>query len=174
MDMLCRTAQVVPANFHGALPPKGNCVAITFDDAFESVSRNALPELARRSFHSTIFVPVGVIGQVQSWFVDDASLTFKEAVMTAIRLKLLSPSLVTLGSHSINHLHLPELDSKEASNEIKKSRLNLTRIIGRKVTYLLFRMKLKMNLRLKYVSRQVKNTCLPVDWPVSTPKALMS
>src|SRR5262249_49799020 len=91
MDVLCRKAQVVPANFHGTLPPKGNCVAITFDDAFESVSRNALPELARRSFHSTIFVPVGVIGQVPGWFVDDASLTFEEAVMTAIQLKSLSP-----------------------------------------------------------------------------------
>ena len=39
---------------------------------------NALPELARRSFHATIFVPAAVIGRAPKWPADDPSMTFEE------------------------------------------------------------------------------------------------
>jgi peptidoglycan/xylan/chitin deacetylase (PgdA/CDA1 family) len=138
VDMLCRTAHVIPANFNGKLPSQKNCAAITFDDAFESVVRNGLPELARRSFHSTIFVPVGLIGQVPNWFADDASVTFEEPVMTAVRLKSLSSSLVALGSHSFNHLNLSQLDSERARYEIDDSRHRLAKLTDREVDLFAF------------------------------------
>ena len=62
MELLQRRACVLSASYRGDLPSKKKCVAITFDDAFQSVLENALPELAARSFHSTIFVPVGLVG----------------------------------------------------------------------------------------------------------------
>jgi len=138
MDMLCRTAHVVPANFEGKLPSKRSSVAITFDDAFESVARNALPELARRSLHSTIFVPVGLIGQVPNWFVDEATAIFEEPVMTTCQLKALPPSLVILGSHSVNHLHLSQIDTEQAKYEINESRRTLARLIERDVDLFAF------------------------------------
>ena len=67
MQTLQRTACVVPASYRGALPAGTRHVAITFDDAFVSVSENAIPELLVRSFHSTIFVPTGYVGRQPSW-----------------------------------------------------------------------------------------------------------
>lgn len=138
MDMLRRTAHVVSADFEGKLPSKSDSIAITFDDAFESVARNALPELARRSFHSTIFVPVGLIGKVPNWFAEQAAAIFDEPVMTTCQLKALPPSLVTLGSHSTNHLHISQISAKQAEYELGESRQTLAKLIERDVDLFAF------------------------------------
>ena len=72
MDTLHRRARILPASHRGELPSGRKCVAITFDDAFTSILENALPELARHSFHSTIFVPVGWIGRTPGWVMKDS------------------------------------------------------------------------------------------------------
>src|ERR1700681_3334394 len=72
MDAPRRGAYILPASFRGELPSGRKCVAITFDDAFTSVAENALPELARHSLHSTIFVPVGWIGRTPGWVMEDS------------------------------------------------------------------------------------------------------
>ena len=138
MNMLSRIAHVVPADFQGALATKQVNVAITFDDAFVSVAENAFPELVRRSFHTTIFVPAGLIGRAPNWAVDDPSMTFEEVVMTAEQLKALSPTVVTIGSHGLHHSFLSKIDTAEAKYELERSREVLEEITGRKVDLLAF------------------------------------
>lgn len=69
-------------------------VAITFDDAFRSVWKTALPELTRRHYPFTVFVNTGAIGghDFMSW--------------NQLR-KLAANPAVQIANHSANHQHLP-------------------------------------------------------------------
>jgi peptidoglycan/xylan/chitin deacetylase (PgdA/CDA1 family) len=141
MDALHRGAWVLPASYRGELPSGRKCVAITFDDAFISVAENALPELARHSLHSTIFVPVGWIGRTPGWVMKngepapaaDANPELTEVVMSSEQLNALSASLVSLESHSVTHPSMLELDAKQARREIDDSRRRLAELSGREV-----------------------------------------
>ena len=125
LELLRHKAQVWPSFYRGSLRLDKQNVAITFDDAYVSVADNALPELAARGFHSTIFVPVGSLGSHPSWFMESNSFESDEIVMSAELLASLPSSLVTLGSHSITHPHLSRIDLDEARNEIEGSRQRL-------------------------------------------------
>ena len=88
MDALQRRAKIVPASYRGRLASGKKHVAITFDDALESLIENALPELLARGFDAMIFVPVGSIGSRPSWKTypgDD--FDGSDIVMTAEQLK---------------------------------------------------------------------------------------
>ena len=141
MDALHRGACILPASYRGELPSGKKCVAITFDDAFISVAENALPELARHSLHSTIFVPVGWIGRTPGWVMEDsepapaadANPELTEVVMSSEQLNALSASLVSLESHSVTHPSMLQLDTKRARSEIEDSRHRLAELSGREI-----------------------------------------
>jgi peptidoglycan/xylan/chitin deacetylase (PgdA/CDA1 family) len=125
----------------GELPSGRKCVAITFDDAFTSVAENALPELARHSLHSTIFVPVGWIGRTPGWVMEDnepalaavVNPELTEVVISSEQLNALSASLVSLESHSVTHPSMLKLDTKQARREIEDSRHRLAELSGREI-----------------------------------------
>ncbi|MBH5398261.1 polysaccharide deacetylase family protein [Bradyrhizobium sp. CNPSo 4010] len=100
-------------------------MAITFDDAYVSVAENALPELVARSFHSTIFVPVGALGAHPTWPIEHGSPDANEKVMSAEQIAKLPSLLVTLGSHSKTHPRLSRLSAGDAREEIAGSRAKL-------------------------------------------------
>ena len=141
MDALRRGACILPASYRGELPSGRKCVAITFDDAFISVAENALPELARHSFHSTIFVPVGWIGRTPGWVMKKSEPALAaavnpeltEVVMSSEQLNALSASLVALESHSLTHPSMLELDTQRARKEIEDSRHRLSELSGREI-----------------------------------------
>ncbi|MCK1518903.1 MULTISPECIES: polysaccharide deacetylase family protein [unclassified Bradyrhizobium] len=137
MGALHRRAHVLPASYRGELPSGKKCVAITFDDALVSVAANALPELAIRSFHSTIFVPVDWIGRVPGWAMKKsehaAAAEQAEAVMSSDQLRALDSSLVSLGSHSLTHRSMVEVSITHAQKEIEHSRHRLAELSGREV-----------------------------------------
>jgi peptidoglycan/xylan/chitin deacetylase (PgdA/CDA1 family) len=138
MASLHRAARVSPAFYRGSLPLGKQNVAITFDDAYVSVAENALPELARRGFHSTVFVPVGSLGARPSWKMENGSLDSTEIVMPAEQIASLPSSLVTLGSHSITHPHLSRMQSEDAQKEIEDSRDQLHKLARQDVRLFAF------------------------------------
>ena len=111
------------------LSPKGPNVAITFDDAFLSVAENALPELSALALPCMIFVPAGFMGMTPSWGVEDPNSTFREQVMNRSLLAAMSPTLVKLGSHSMSHPHLSELNAISLQVELKSSREELQDVV---------------------------------------------
>jgi peptidoglycan/xylan/chitin deacetylase (PgdA/CDA1 family) len=141
MNTLRRNAGILPASYRGELPSGKKPVAITFDDAFMSVAEIAVPELAKHLFHSTIFVPVDWIGRTPGWLMEESEFTpttggnprLTEVVMSIEQLKSLSTSLVTLGSHSLTHPSMLDLDTKSARSEIEGSRHRLAELTGREV-----------------------------------------
>jgi peptidoglycan/xylan/chitin deacetylase (PgdA/CDA1 family) len=138
MKAISRAGKVLPAHYVGPLEPGRRHVAITFDDAFESVADNAVPELVKHSFPATIFVPSGVMGRSPDWDMELNHAERTEVVMTAQKLQTLPADLITLGSHSITHPRLPELSDADLKDELFNSRRQLEATLDRPVQFLAF------------------------------------
>jgi peptidoglycan/xylan/chitin deacetylase (PgdA/CDA1 family) len=137
MQVLARRATVVRAAHRDTLAPGEHHVAITFDDALDSVAENAVPELVRHSLHATVFVPVDIVGRPPEWKLEGNGVNGRETVMSADELRSL-PGLVELGSHSRTHPHLPELDDGRLREETAGSRQALEELVGAPVTLFAF------------------------------------
>ena len=130
MRQLAGWARVVRADWTGdGIAGDRPTVAITFDDAFDSVLDRALPILAEHGFPCTIFVPTGHVGQLPSWDVD-AAIAPDDRVASADRLARLDSDLVTLGSHTETHPHLPSLPPDAIRRELTRSTDYLTALTG--------------------------------------------
>ncbi len=96
-------------------PPDGRwAIAITFDDALESVAV-AADELVRRQIPATVFVPTGSVGVMPAWPGGDR---YREAVLTADQLSAMPEEWIEMGGHSRNHRVLTELDGPDLRGEI--------------------------------------------------------
>ena len=141
MHQLSRWARVVSADWD--CNPEGehrhdrNNVAVSFDDAFESVIDNALPVLARYGFPCTIFVPTGYLGQPPTWAME-SDTDRSERVVSAERLSRLDRKLVTIGSHSVTHPHMTALPYEAVCRELTDSRRELATITGSEISLFAF------------------------------------
>ncbi len=81
------------------LPDK--TVVITFDDAYSSIYKNALPLLKKHNFPFTIFVNTKAVDKRQS------------RTMTWEQLKKIGDQGTTLANHTVHHNHLVERNSDE-------------------------------------------------------------
>ncbi|PLW82255.1 polysaccharide deacetylase [Kineobactrum sediminis] len=106
-----------------------NAVAITFDDAYESVYSNAYPELASRSMPFTVFVATEPLDKGYDGFMRWQDMAAMDA------------DLADFGAHSVSHKHLLALDPKErprawlrrARDEIVDSAARIVAELGRPV-----------------------------------------
>jgi peptidoglycan/xylan/chitin deacetylase (PgdA/CDA1 family) len=141
MDLLLRVA--VPVGLErvaceeAAVRPR-RLVVVTFDDAFHSVFRNGLPELAERGIPSAVFVPSGHLGRRPGWITDPSHEGFGERVMLPEEVTRCRSELVTIGSHTVSHRDLRLLDEQEARKEMAGSRRDLESLIGNQVRLLAF------------------------------------
>ena len=83
------------AGVYGGEGVPDNAVAITFDDAYESVHREALPELESRNMPFTVFVATRAVDRGYAGSLSWAQLREMKA-----------SGLVTFGAHSVTHDHL--------------------------------------------------------------------
>jgi peptidoglycan/xylan/chitin deacetylase (PgdA/CDA1 family) len=126
MDELLKRASPFPAGSPQARRSEGKNVAVTFDDGFRSVVENAVPELTKRNIPFTVFVPSGCLGERPSWVRDPAHRFWEERVLSAAELRgLATVPLATLGSHSVTHPNLMEVDAEHAEQELVDSRADL-------------------------------------------------
>ena len=113
-------------------------VAITFDDGFQCLLENAIPELKLRNIPTTIFIPSGNLGMNPVWIDNKKDRNHSEPIITAEQLKTLSEDLITIGSHCVTHPNLTLIGEKKAKEELVKSKMDLEKITGRKVNILAF------------------------------------
>src|SRR5689334_13380868 len=92
-------------------------VAITFDDAPLGVLEHAAPILAAHHAPATVFVVTGVVG-VEPPFWPGAQRTLSVDELRA----LTASGLVTLGSHTANHVSLPDVPADDRTRELASSR----------------------------------------------------
>jgi peptidoglycan/xylan/chitin deacetylase (PgdA/CDA1 family) len=126
---------VVPPNWQEDTAEHANYVAVTFDDAFESVVKNALPIMEKYGFQATIFVPSGCLGQQAPWTMD-TDVDRNERVASSGQLRALSKRHVIIGSHTITHPRLTTLGNDALSRELVQSRNDLNVLTGHNVNSL--------------------------------------
>ncbi|HJT71378.1 MAG TPA: polysaccharide deacetylase family protein [Terriglobales bacterium] len=132
MDILNRWTKAIRADRRAALQAGKRYSIVTFDDAFESVFRNALPELEKRGIPATVFVIAGVMGRTTGWE------GYPERTMTPDEIKGMRSDLVMIGSHTLNHSPLCSLSEPEVKTEISESRKRLEELLHRKITLFSF------------------------------------
>jgi peptidoglycan/xylan/chitin deacetylase (PgdA/CDA1 family) len=101
-------------------------VAVTFDDGFENFLTQALPELEKRKIPATVFVIADGMNR------EFGSAAYAERLLSLEQVLSL-PSLVTIGSHTVSHPLLTQLDESEARREIRESRMKLEAMLDRPV-----------------------------------------
>jgi len=128
----------VGAKFTDAVldPPAPKTLAVTFDDAYDSVRLRAAPVLAELGLPGTVFVPTDWPGRgLMQWpGIDQWTATpFKQELtpMSWEDLRVLSAADWEVGSHTCSHPHLPQLDADSIGHELSESRAVCQRQLGR-------------------------------------------
>ena len=116
--------------------PPSPSVAVTFDDAFQSVLDHALPILERHGIPATIFVPTGHMGGDAAWIHSADARRRLGPVASADALRALDPRRVRIGSHTVTHPRLAGLDDIRLHAELTTSKATLERITGGRIAML--------------------------------------
>ncbi len=96
-------------------------VAITFDDGSETDILYAAPILHELGFGATFYITSGWSG--------------RPGYLAAPQLRELSDLGFEIGSHSMNHLYLTDLDDSGLQREIGDSKASLERVVGKPVEH---------------------------------------
>lgn len=107
-------------------------VLITFDDGYADAIRWAVPILARHRFSATFFIVAGLAGGSSRWLLADRGVELALADWAVLRG--LVDAGHALGSHSLTHPRLPDLDDDACRRELAESRTLIEDRIGRAVS----------------------------------------
>ena len=131
-----------PAGLNEAATGAPRRLHLTFDDAYVSVGR-VLPTLERLGVRSTLFVCSGYADEGRPLDVpelaDDAAAVPDElATMAWDELAEWAGRGVDIGSHTVTHPHLTELDDADLDRELRESRERIEERLGRPCPYLAY------------------------------------
>lgn len=112
-------------------------LAITFDDGFCSVFDRARPIMEDLGIPGTVFVPAGLIGQpgpmrwpgIDKWL--GTEFENELTPMTWDQLRTLQDAGWEVGSHTVSHPRLTELDDEALADQLVNSRERCSRELGR-------------------------------------------
>jgi len=126
-------------------------IVITFDDGYENVYTNAYEVLKRIGFKFNFFIISGWLG---------------DPYVTSEQLKELSNGeYVEIGSHTVSHVKLDELDYKEQEKQLKESKEILEKLLNKKINTIAYPYGSYNKDTLKIVSKYY-------DYAVSTKPGL--
>jgi len=131
MTLVAKHARPVALTDLNHLAAGSHSVAITFDDALESVVTNAVPVLLQLNIPATVFAVTDVLGTTPAW--GKWYYSPDERVMSTEQLCSL-PKLICVGSHSLTHPDLAVVSAEVADREITHSREKLESLVQRPVT----------------------------------------
>ncbi len=113
------------------LPDKA--VHITFDDGFVGVLEHAWPFLQEHNIPSTLFALPGMSGHTNTWMWQRGLP--RRALLSAHQLRMLAGEGLIIGSHTLSHVHLPEISPQLAKQEIVRSKLVLEELLGNEILH---------------------------------------
>jgi peptidoglycan/xylan/chitin deacetylase (PgdA/CDA1 family) len=133
MEMLLRQAKIVHADIEFLPEQGGHYVAITFDDGYDDIVENALPELSKRGMPSTIFIITEFLGRKRDWEHRGGEDTSEVSLMSLEKLQKLPSDLIRIGSHTMTHAFLPRMEPGKLREELTGSRVKLEKLLNREV-----------------------------------------
>ncbi len=117
----------------GAAICPDNCVVVTFDDGFASTVSNVLPILAKYQIPATMFVVADRVDGENDWMYSRGFP--RRDILSHAQLMELKREGICIGSHTLTHPRLPELDVGQLTDELRDSRLRLEEQLGDTVDY---------------------------------------
>lgn len=115
------------AMISGDEPIDGRYICITFDDGFKNWIENALPILVEADAVAAFFVAAGFIGtdpvedaERLLGFYDDGTRLME--FLNWDDCRRMAEAGMTVGSHSVGHVHLMDLDDAGAERELLQSK----------------------------------------------------
>jgi len=116
------------ASANGSVVATPQHVVITFDDGFQNTLEHALEPLRENQFRAIQFIVAGRIGQHNVWDVPDGEVP--AALMDVREIRQWLAAGHQIGSHSLTHPHLAQVDLKLAREEICASKKLLEDTFG--------------------------------------------
>ncbi|MFJ1301536.1 polysaccharide deacetylase family protein [Pseudomonadota bacterium AL_CKDN230030165-1A_HGKHYDSX7] len=111
---------------------QGKVFGITFDDGYRNVLENAAPVLAECGFTGTNYF---VANQLDGGNVWDAEKGIPySGLMSADEMRQWHALGQEVGSHTLDHVHLPRIAPDEARRQIRDSKDALEQVVGAPVT----------------------------------------
>ncbi len=105
--------------------------SITFDDGYVSVYEHAVPALVDRGMTATVYAVADAVGGLNDW--DRSAGDRQERIMSARQIREIADLGFEVGSHTLTHPHLTDLDEKSLVRELTESKHKLEDMIGREV-----------------------------------------
>ena len=106
----------------GDLPVVGSHFCLTFDDGARSWAEVALPTLTDMSILATFFVVTSLVGDPR-----------RADALSWSSCQQLADQRMTVGSHTVSHRALADLDERAARSELRDSKRELEDRLGRQV-----------------------------------------
>ena len=106
-------------------------VVITFDDGYEDTYSHALPILRKYGHRATVLLVADQVGKANTW---DGEKVEAAPLLNMNQIEEMGRNGVCIGSHSLTHRPLTDLDPHRALNEIAGSKSALEDMLGREVT----------------------------------------
>ena len=97
-------------------------VCLTFDDGYANNFIFCLPELEKYNFKATFYVTISLIDSRAGFSKD--------------QIRTLSDKGMEIGSHTVNHVFLPNLSEKDLYYELEESKKQLEDIVQKPITSL--------------------------------------
>jgi peptidoglycan/xylan/chitin deacetylase (PgdA/CDA1 family) len=104
-------------------------VAITFDDAYESVYQNALPAMRELGFSGTVFLITDYVGKSNAWDVNVGGRKFHH--LSWFQAGKMAEAGWEFGSHSASHPDLTKISEGDALAELVKSKEAIEKELSR-------------------------------------------
>lgn len=115
---------------------QGKVTVVTFDDGYVDTVELALPALLECGFSATCYLVAERIGASNEW--DCAEVRARKPLMDVPRIREWLGAGMKVGSHTLTHPHLPQLDRDEKRREIVASKGVLEDRLGVAVEHLCF------------------------------------
>jgi peptidoglycan/xylan/chitin deacetylase (PgdA/CDA1 family) len=109
-------------------------IAITFDDAYEDVYRNAFPVLQQAGFTACIFVVAGYVGKQSEW--DYTLGRDRRKHLSWDQMREMAQAGFEFGSHTVNHPDLTRIPVRFVRYELEKSKRVLEERLGQRIDFL--------------------------------------
>jgi peptidoglycan/xylan/chitin deacetylase (PgdA/CDA1 family) len=104
-------------------------LAITFDDGFKDIYKEAYPVLKEYGFTATIFLVTGLCGRNNKWNGQPQEIPIMD-LLGWKEIEKMAGGGMDFGAHTVSHPNLSELPEERAYEEIVKSKLMLQEHLG--------------------------------------------
>jgi len=112
------------------------CVAITFDDGYENFYQYAYPVLMKYGFSAMVYVVSGEFSGSSGWLTEDNHKP--SPLMSTQQILEIHRNGIEIGSHSVTHPRLANIDLEDCRIELQQSKDALEQLLGCEVDHVCY------------------------------------